>query len=68
MEEKKLTDEMEDLMIEFDEMGFEPTTLCPNAEEYAKDWKKRLVELFHRCEAENERLTEELKYYRGELQ
>ena len=34
---------IEDLLIEFDEMGFAPTTLCENPEKYAVEWKKRLV-------------------------
>lgn len=58
MEEKKLTDEMEDLLAEFDEMGFTPTTLCPNAEEYAKNYKQRLLDLFHRLQDENKDLKE----------
>ena len=34
---------IEDLLIEFDEMGFAPTTLCETPEKYAVEWKKRLV-------------------------
>lgn len=34
---------IEDLLTEFDEMGFAPTTLCENSEKYAVEWKKRLV-------------------------
>lgn len=34
---------IEDLLIEFDEMGFAPTTLCESPEKYAFEWKKRLV-------------------------
>ena len=33
-----------DLLIEFDEMGFTPTTLCGDAESFATVWKKRLLE------------------------
>lgn len=48
-----------DLLIEFDEMGFMPTTTCPNADEYAKEWKKKLLEAvdklnFERKDAINE--------------
>ena len=32
-----------DLLIDFDEMGFAPTTLCPDPEAYAIEWKKKLV-------------------------
>lgn len=32
-----------DLLTEFDEMGFYPLTTCANAEEYTKDWKRRML-------------------------
>lgn len=35
---------IEDLLIDFDEMGFAPTTLCPNPEAYAIEWKRKLIE------------------------
>lgn len=34
---------LEDLLIEFDEMGFAPTTVCPNPDKYATEWRDRLV-------------------------
>ena len=34
---------IEDLLIEYDEMSFIPGTTCPNPEEYAKDFKQRLI-------------------------
>ena len=36
-------EDIEDLLIEFDEMSFIPGTTCPNPEEYAKDYKQRLI-------------------------
>ena len=48
MNEIKLTEEMEGLLVEFDEHGFAPTITMPNAEEYAKAWKNSLVDLFKR--------------------
>ena len=36
-------DTIEDLLVEFDEMGFAPTATMPNAEEYAKEWKKKML-------------------------
>lgn len=39
-----LSDNLVDLLIEFDEMGFCPTTLCENAEEYAIDWRNDMKE------------------------
>ena len=62
-EEKKLTDDVRTfvaLFVEFDEMGFAPTTTCPNPEEYARDWKMAMLNKIHRLQNENERLTREL--------
>ena len=38
-----MTDVMQDLLIDFDEMGFAPTTTCPNPDKYACEWKEKLV-------------------------
>lgn len=32
-----------DLLVDFDEMGFCPTTLTADPDEYAKEWKQKLV-------------------------
>ena len=50
-----------DLLIEFDEMGFAPTTVCEDAEEYAKKWKNRVWEEVKSLEAENAELRERLE-------
>ena len=34
---------MDELLIDFDEMGFAPTTLCENPDEYACEWKRQLT-------------------------
>ena len=47
---------IDELLVNFDEMGFAPTTLCGNPDEYACEWKKQLL-------AEIERLTEERNRY-----
>ena len=47
---------IEDLLIDFDEMGFAPTTLCENPDEYAREWKKRLVVEIERLKEENDYL------------
>ena len=52
---------IDELLIDFDEMGFVPTTLCENPDEYARDWKKQLLVEIKRLKAENARLTEKLK-------
>ena len=52
----KLTEDMEGLLVEFDEHGFAPTITMPNAEEYAKAWKNSLVDLFERMLYEKEKL------------
>lgn len=48
---------IDELLIDFDEMGFVPTTLCENPDEYARDWKKQLLVEIKRLKAENEELT-----------
>ena len=48
-----------DLLIEFDEMGFIPTTVCPDSEQYAIDWRERVRKEFARLTSENERLRAE---------
>ena len=49
-----------DLLIEFDEMGFAPTTVCPDSEQYAIDWRERVRKEIARLTAENQRLREEV--------
>ena len=60
------------LLQDFDEMGYEPTTLCDNPEEEAKKWKASLFAEINsildeniRLQAENNELNEKL---RGEKQ
>ncbi len=50
-----------DLLIEFDEMGFAPTTVCENAEEYATKWKDQVWEEVKALETENADLCERIK-------
>lgn len=50
-----------DLLIEFDEMGFAPTTVCPNLEQYATEWRERVRKEFARLTAENDNFTVELE-------
>ena len=42
-----------DLLIEYDEMGMSPTTVCENPEQFAIDWRERVREEFERLVAEN---------------
>lgn len=49
---------IDELLIDFDEMGFVPTTLCKNPDEYAQDWKKKLLVEINRLE---KHFAEELK-------
>ena len=50
-----------DLLIEFDEMGFAPTTVCPDSEQYAIDWRERVRKEFNRLTAENAELRAKLE-------
>lgn len=54
--ESRLTD----LLIEFDEMGFCPTTVCPHPEQYAIEWKEQIVKEIQKLQAENAELRERL--------
>lgn len=40
---KDVKDKITNLFIDFDVMGFAPTTLCEDTEQYAKDWRRDLV-------------------------
>lgn len=54
--ESRLTD----LLIEFDEMGFCPTTVCPNPEQTAIEWKEQIVKEIQKLQAENAELRARL--------
>ena len=55
-----MTDRITDLFIEFDEMGFIPTTLCPEPEEYAIEWRGKVWEEIELLKAENAELRARL--------
>lgn len=55
-----MNDRLLDLLIEFDEMGFAPTTVCEDPEAYAKKWKDQVWEAVRALEAENAALRERL--------
>lgn len=69
-EEKKLTDEMIELLTEFNEYGYAPTITMPYnyAEAYAKGWKKRLIDLISRLQNKIKQLTEEIDQRRTMMQ
>lgn len=39
----KIHNEIDKLLVEFDEMGFAPTNLCDDTEGTAKLWKSKLI-------------------------
>ena len=71
---------IQNLCIEFDEMGYEPTTLCENPEQTAKKWKSDLMyeiglfldeamgikARYNELKAENERLKEKCEELHNE--
>ena len=59
--EVNIKDRLLDLMIEFDEMGFAPTTVCEDPEEYANKWKDRVWEEVKALKAENSELRERIE-------
>lgn len=50
--EVNIKDRLLDLMIEFDEMGFAPTTVCEDAEGLAVKWKEQVVNEIGRLETQ----------------
>lgn len=51
-----------DLLTEFDEMGFYPLTTGANAEEYTKEWKRRMLYAIGQLRKETaEKFAEKLK-------
>lgn len=52
---------IEDLLIEFDEMGFAPTTPCSDPEKYAIEWREKVRTEFEHLEAENAELKARLE-------
>ena len=59
-EEGKMNNRLIDLFIEFDEMGFAPTTVCPNPEEMAIKWREQVLKEIEELKAENAALRERL--------
>ena len=61
-------DLLEDLLIEYDELGMEPTTVVPNPSERAMVWKRELTCALRHLRAEVAReIFEEIEEY-AELQ
>lgn len=56
-----MTERLLGLLIEFDEMGFAPTTVCEDSEGFAVKWKERLMKEIGAIEAENAALRERLE-------
>lgn len=49
-----------DLLIEYDEMGMSPTTVCESPEQFAIDWREKVREEFECLTAENDKLRARL--------
>lgn len=58
--EVNIKDRLLDLMIEFDEMGFAPTTVCEDPEGYAKKWKDQVLEEVKALKAENAAMRKQI--------
>lgn len=52
----ELTEYITDLLVDFDEMGFAPTTTVPNPEAYAIEWRNKITKAFEELTEENEKL------------
>lgn len=62
-----MNDRLIGLLVEFDEMGFAPTTLCEDPEEYAKKWGDQLLEAVKALEDENRELHRRIEKAKEEL-
>lgn len=51
---------IDELLIDFDEMGFAPTALCKYPEECAREWKSQLVDEIDKLKEERAALTKAL--------
>lgn len=62
--QSEVLDDLEDLLIDFDEMGFCPRTTVPDPEGYAVEWKRKLVNALqgYRKQSEGEWITDEEGY------
>ena len=56
-----MNDRLLGLLIEFDEMGFAPTTTSTDPEEFAVRWKEQVLKEIELLEAENSVLRQEKK-------
>jgi regulator of replication initiation timing len=52
----ELIEYITDLLVDFDEMGFAPTTTCPNPEAYAIEWRNKITKAFEELTEEKEKL------------
>ena len=51
-----------DLLVDFDEMSFYPATTTPNPDEYAREWKRKLIYAIGQLQKETaEKFAEKLK-------
>ena len=58
---QKQIDIITDLLIDFDEMGFAPTTLVPNPEASAIDWREKLTTALQGYRKQSEVIDEFVK-------
>lgn len=56
-----MTESLLGLLIEFDEMGFAPTTVCADPEGFAVRWKEQLMKEIEVLKSENAALRERLE-------
>lgn len=57
-----MNERLVDLLVEFDEMGFAPTTICEDIEGAAKVWKENLIKEVEALEGENAALRDAAEY------
>lgn len=65
---ERLIEFIDDLLINFDEMGFAPTTAVPDPEAYAIEWKNKLTNALqgYRRQSEGEWVQSKSKFGFGQ--
>lgn len=56
----ELTEYITDLLVDFDEMGFAPTTTVPNPDAYAIEWRNKITKAIKELTEGNERLRKRI--------
>lgn len=63
-----MNEQLPDLLIEFDEMGFAPTVPCSDLEKYAIEWREKVRIEFEHLKSENIKLKKQVQKWKDEAE